>query len=376
MRLVQLNLRHFRNYQALTFEPAPRFNYIFGPNGSGKTNLLEAIHYLTRLRSFRRVSRRGMIEEGQPGMYLRGEFCRENEHGGEVTLEAAVQGQERRYALNGEEVSDLLSYLDQVHTAVFFPDSPQVIKGGPSLRRAFFDRAIASSDPSHLAGIREYNRLLAERNRLLKGGGNSDIFAVWNQRFLWSAARIVARRQRYLGALHGQLALLENSLSAALGRRIGIEYAAGGAGLPGESWGRLLEGGENPEAGAEAVLRSSAERLAPEERRRGAAQWGPHLDDFHIRLGARRAREGASQGEQRLAMLALVMAAAAGFRAARGEEPIVLLDDLSSELDERRRADVLRHLETMGAQVFITSTERSGGGGGRFHIEGGVLSAR
>ena len=381
VRLVRLALRHFRNYPALSLEPAPGFNYLFGPNGAGKTNLLEAIHFLTRLRSFRRASRRGMIEEGQLGMYLRGEFRREEGAAAGVTLEAAVQDHERKYRVNGKEEGDLLSYLDQVHTAVFFPESLQIVKEGPALRRAFFDRALAAENPAHLAAAREYNRLLAERNRLLKGGANSDILAVWDRRFLKSAARIVARRQRYLGSLRGHLALLECSLASALGRRIEVEYTAEGTGLSGETWEYLAGGEEDPEAAAEAVLAQSAARAAAEERRRGVTQWGPHLDDFRIRLGTRRARDVASQGEQRLLTLALVMAAAGSFRAARGEEPIILLDDLSSELDERCRGDVLGHLAATGAQVFITSTEapgsRAGGAGaGRFHIEKGILSAR
>lgn len=381
MRLMRLTLRHFRNYLSLAFEPAPGLNYLFGPNGAGKTNLLEAIHFLTRLRSFRRASRRAMIGEGQRGMYLRGEFHRERGAAPGVTLEAAVQDHERRYQVNGKEEEDLLSYLDQVHTAIFFPESLQIIKEGPGLRRAFFDRALAAENPAHLAGAREYNRLLAERNRLLKGGADSDILAVWDRRFLKSAARIVARRQRYLGSLRGHLALLECSLASALGQRIEIEYMAEGAGLPGETWERLAAGEEDPEAGAEAALQRSAERLAAEERRRGVTQWGPHLDDFRIRLGVRRARGAASQGEQRLLMLALIIAAAGSFRGARGEDPIILLDDLSSELDERRRGDVLGHVATMGAQVFITSTEGPGpltGGAdaGCFYIEDGILGAR
>jgi len=381
VRLRSLALRHFRNYASLAFEPAPAFNYLYGPNGSGKTNLLEAIHFLTRLRSFRRASRRGMIEEGQPGMYLRGEFHREAGEAGPVSLEAAVQGGERKYKVNGKEEADLLHYLDRVHTAVFFPESLQIVKEGPAIRRAFFDRALASEAPAHLAASREYNRLLAERNRLLKGGGNSDILPVWDRRFLQSAARIIARRQRYLGTLRGHLAALEPSLASSLGRTIEVDYMAEGAGLPGETWEGLTKAGGSPEEAAEAVLRESAARLGPEDRRRGTTQWGPHLDDFRIRLGSRRARDAASQGEQRLLTLALVLAAAESFRRARGEEPIVLLDDLSSELDERRREGVLGHLETMGAQVFITSTERPGArasaaGAACFYIERGAVSPR
>jgi DNA replication and repair protein RecF len=121
--------------------------------------------------------------------------------------------------------------------------------------------------------------------------------------------------------------------------------------------------------------------MAAEERRRGVTQWGPHFDDFRIRLGTRQARGGASQGEQRLLMLALIIAAAESFCGARGEGPILLLDDLSSELDERRRGDVLGHVSAMGAQVFVTSTEgpgplAAGADAGRFYIEGGILGAR
>jgi len=384
LRLTRLSLKNFRNYSALNFEPCPGFNYISGLNGAGKTNLLEAIYFLIHLRSFRRIHRSRMVAEGSEGMHLRGEFTRHPGAAG-PTLEATVQGRERKYRADGKEATDLLAYLGRVHAVVFFPESLQVMKGGPALRRAFFDRAIAAEDPRHLAEAREYNRILLERNRLLRGTGtaNSDIITVWEQRLLKSAARIIARRHQYLESLRRHLSSLEQRLAPGLAGSMEVEYAAAaaGAGRGGERWADLL-GRPTPagslEGKAEDLLREAAERARSEEGRRGSTLWGPHLDDFRVLLGGRRAKETASQGEQRLLTIALVAATVESYREARRDEPIVLLDDLSSELDERRREDVLRYLGSMGAQVFITSTERPGARpaeAGCFSVEGGILTA-
>ncbi len=122
MHITHISLRNFRNYPNLSFSPGPKFNYLHGLNGSGKTNLLEAIYFLSHLRSFRRASRSNMVTEGKEGMYLRGEFLRDREES-PLRLEAAISGADRRYKVNGKEESNLLHYLDRANTVVFFPES-------------------------------------------------------------------------------------------------------------------------------------------------------------------------------------------------------------------------------------------------------------
>lgn len=367
MRLEKLVLKNFRNYTSLVFEPDGGFNYIHGRNGAGKTNLLEAIYFLTNLRSFRRTPRLEMIAEGSGGMYLCGAFS-STDGVSTPRLEAAIRRGERKYKVNGKEEVDLVNYLGNVHATVFFPESLQIVKGSPSLRRAFFDRSIAAKESCHLADAREYSRLLLERNQLLKRETDSDMMRVWEQRLLDSAARIVVRRCRYLGSLQRHLVSLEHSLACTPEPRVRVEYHAAGAGSGESEWAELLGGSSKEEASSEMelterarlVLEDAATRVREEERRRRSTLWGPHLDDFWMFWGDRRAREAASQGEQRLLMIILIVAAAEEYRKVRGEEPIILLDDLSSELDRERREAVLRFLDSIGAQVFITSTDTPG----------------
>lgn len=346
MRLTEMILHNFRNYPRLEFRPHPGFNYIFGNNGSGKTNLLEAIYYLSHLRSFRRISREKMVLHGSGGMYASGAFV-EDESGRETRLEAAFHGRERKYKKNGRELRGLMPYLDSSHVIVFFPETPQIIKEGPGARRRFFDRAIAAVEPAHIEDSRTYAKLLSERNRLLRNETESAMIQVWQERLIEMAARIIVRRKRYIHSLKNRLDHLENLFGETQESRVSVAYEANG--LPGdveETEGDIREG-----------MREAAQRLSNEEKARKTTLWGPQLDDFHLSWNGRRAKDVASQGEQRLITILLVTANAEEYKRRREETPVVLLDDLGSELDAGRKKRVLLFLGSLGAQTFVTSTE-------------------
>ncbi len=346
MRLAELTLKNFRNYQKLGFRPHSGFNYIFGDNGSGKTNLLEAIYYLSHLRSFRRISREKMVLHGGEGMYTSGVFIDEG-NAKETRLEAAFHGRERKYKKDGQELRGLLSYLDSSHVIVFFPETPQVIKEGPGARRRFFDQAIAAVEPRHIEDSRGYLKLLSERNHLLRNGGESAMILVWQERLIEMAARIIVRRKRYIHSLKNRLNHLENLFGETREARVSVSYEA--RGLQGRD--------EDAEEEIREGLRATARRLAREEMARRTTLWGPQLDDFHLSWDGRRAKEVASQGEQRLITILLVSANAEEYKSRRKKAPVVLLDDLGSELDAGRKKRVLLFLGSLGAQTFITSTE-------------------
>ena len=348
MRLLSLTLRNFRNYRTLEFQPHESFNYVFGSNGAGKTNLLEAIYYLSHLRSFRRVSREKMALYGAEGAYVSGAFLGDGKEG-ETRLEAAFQGRERRYKKDGRETRSLMPYLDSSHVVVFFPETPGVIREGPVPRRHFFDRAIAAVDSMHMEDSRLYAKLLSERNSLLRSGGESATIRVWGEQLIEVAARIIARRKSYVKSLRNRLGRLEGLFGETRRVRASVSYEAHGLG-GGD--------GETREDIRERLL-AAAGRLTREERARKKTLWGPQLDDFRLSWDGRRARDAASQGEQRLMAILLVAANAEEYRARKKKSPIVLLDDLGSELDANRRRRVLLFLSSLGAQTFITSAEES-----------------
>lgn len=348
MRLTALTLRNFRNYRKLEFRPHESFNYIFGSNGAGKTNLLEAIYYISHLRSFRRVSREKMALHGGEGVYVSGAF-RGDGDGGETKLEAAFRGRERKYKKDGREVRSLMPYLESSHVVVFFPETTGVIKEGPRPRRHFFDGAIAAVEPGHMEDSRRYAKLLSERNYFLRNGGESATVQVWGEQLIKIAARIIARRKSYVKSLTNRLNRLESLFGETRSSRASVSYEAGGfAGEVGEVLEDIEQG-----------LSETARRLAKEERARKKTLWGPQLDDFRLSWDGRRARDVASQGEQRLITILLVAANAEEYSGRRGESPVVLLDDLGSELDAGRRKRVLLFLSSLGAQTFITSAEES-----------------
>ena len=346
MRLTELTLKNFRNYPGLDIEPHPGFNYVFGNNGSGKTNLLEAIYYLSHLRSFRRISREKMVLHGAEGMYASGVFA-EDGSGRETRLEAAVRGRERKYKKDGQELRGLMSYLDSSHVIVFFPETTRIVKEGPGARRRFFDRAIAAVEPAHIEDSRAYAKLLSERNHLLRNESESAMIQVWQQRLIEMAARIIVRRKRYIHSLKNRLNHLENLFGEARESRVSVSYEAGG----------LPRGDEDAEGEIREGLLATAQSLAKEEMARKTTLWGPQLDDFHFSWDGRRAKDVASQGEQRLITILLVSANAEEYKERRREAPVVLLDDLGSELDADRKKRVLLFLGSLGAQTFITSTE-------------------
>ncbi len=367
MRLTSLTLKNFRNYARAEFRPHEGFNYIFGDNGAGKTNLLEAIYFLSHLRSFRRVSREKMVRHAQGGMYASGAFL-DDGGGREIRLEAAFQGRDRRYKKDGREVQGLMPYLESSHVIVFFPETPGIIKEGPAVRRRFFDRAIAAVEPLHIEDSRRYAKILSERNWLLRNEGESGMLRVWRERLTEVAARIVARRKRYMQSLESRLGRLEGLFGEARQARLSVGYEANGL--------RLGDG-----AGEEEIregLCAAARRVADEERTRRTTLWGPHLDDFRLSWDGHRARDVASQGEQRLMTILLVSANAEEYKDRKKEGPIVLLDDLGSELDANRKRRVLTFLGSLGTQTFITSAERPPGragdaGGKNFLVHDGVV---
>lgn len=347
MRLASLTLRNFRNYARAEFRPHAGFNYIFGDNGAGKTNLLEAIYFLSHLRSFRRVSREKMVRHAQGGMYVSGAFL-DDGGGRETRLEAALHGRDRRYKKDGQEVAGLMPYLESSHVIVFFPETPGIVKEGPAVRRRFFDRAIAAVEPPHIEDARRYAKILSERNWLLRNEGESDMIRVWRDRLTEVAARIVARRKRYVQSLENRLCRLEGLFGEELRARLSVGYEANGLRLKDEADAEEIREG----------LCAAARRMAGAERARRTTLWGPHLDDFRLSWDGRRARDVASQGEQRLMTILLVSANAEEYKERKKEGPIVLLDDLGSELDARRKQRVLTFLGSLGTQTFITSAER------------------
>jgi DNA replication and repair protein RecF len=313
---------------------------LIGPNGAGKTNLLEALYFALTGRSFRTADRRELIPFG--GAVARAEVVVRDEHDVERRLLASVsRGEGRRHLLDGNAAD--AATLDRVRppVAVFSPDRLSLVKGPPGERRAHLDRYVAARWPAR-AGLRQrYGQALAQRNalvaRIAAGRGGGDL-GVWDAALAAAAAELIAAR-------------------AAAAAELAPPFAAAAAelGLPGDA---ALEYAPRATGGAEEILAGLAGRREA-DLRLGRTSWGPHLDELKLALGERSLRRYGSQGQQRAALLALLFAEREALLAARRVAPLLLLDDVMSELDPERRALLAERLAAGGQALITAAAEES-----------------
>ncbi len=357
MLVERLTLRQFRNYGEITVEFAPGGAYITGANGSGKTNLLEALYYLANQMSFRTTHREELQGWGTTSCVIAAVVTdRGLQHQSELMIK--LSSRERRLFLNGKETRDLRKFMEHVAAVAFHPGTMQVIKGGPAGRRQLIDRGILSLQPESGRVMQDLQRALKQRNALVRTGasGASAALTVWTERFIEAALAVTRHRVEHVARLNSTLAELIQELGEDLGSLV-VEYQpAALAKCAAEERTRALAFHEGDVCLRERFLAESV-RLRRAEEALGQTLFGPQRDDFLIRYQDRESRGYASQGEQRLAAFLLVAALAMNIHQQRGHRPIVLLDDVVSELDERNRMVIFDFLKTHAFQVFITDVE-------------------
>ena len=336
MRLEHLWLTDFRNYTQLDLEFPPGTSLIVGPNGEGKTNLMEAVFYLATMTSFRANATEVLIRSGADvsQAVVRGEMVAGDRA---MLFEAALKSAGRsQFQVNRQRVRrrDLLGLAP---VSIFMPDDLVLIKGGPGERRRFLDDALGQIDARLDALRSDMESILRQRNALLRQSGgrlNSETAVtldVWDEKFadvgqqLADARRkLVAGLGRKAGAAYGEIALKRITLD--------LSYE------PTWPWGELL---------------STLGEARREDLRRGVTTVGPHRDDLSVVLDGRPARTHASQGEQRSLALALRLAVHRELEEATGQSPLLLLDDVFSELDPDRSRGVLGALAS--EQTLLTT---------------------
>jgi DNA replication and repair protein RecF len=338
MYLSWLELRDFRSYRRLEFSPEPGLNVLLGDNGSGKTNVLEAIGYLSRLSSFRGAPDAALVGVGTEAAVVRGGVVRE---AGELRIEVELPAEgRRRILLNGKRPRRNSEVAVEVPLVAFLPDDLDLVKRGPGLRRDYLDEVAGHISPAAGADRAEYEKIVRQRNRLLRDDGhNTDpvILAVWDERLADVGGRLVSARVSTLERLEPHLAVGYRAVAGAAAEQLSSRY---------ETWWLRPE---DP-AGA---LREALEGRRRRDLDQRTTTVGPHRDDVGLYLGERPARTHASQGEQRSTALALRIAAFSLLEERHGRPPILLLDDVFSELDAGRSAGVLQLLPQ--GQVFVTS---------------------
>ena len=334
MEITRLWLDDFRSYHRLELELATGLTAVCGPNGVGKTNLLEALGLLATLRSFRGSPTESLVRRGAERAVVRAEGLRDER---EVLIELELGRGRTRAQVNRQRLRRSRDLLGAVRVTCFTPDDLVLVKEGPSHRRELLDDILVALDPAVHGLIGDVDRILRQRNALLRQAhGRLDesselTLDVWDAKLSAAGQELTQRREELVGSV---LPLVEEWYRLLAGRETVV-----GAGYE-RSW--------TGESLAEAVAANRAEDV-----RRGVTGVGPHRDELALRLDGLAARNEASQGEQRTLALALRMAGHKLVTERVGEPPLLLLDDVLSELDDDRARGLLANLPA--GQTVITS---------------------
>lgn len=335
MQLQRLWLTDFRSYPSAELTFAPGLTALLGANGEGKTNVMEAVGYLATLSSFRGAPNEALVRHGCTTAVVRAEGERE---GRNLLIEAEITTSGRgRVQVNKQRLSRARDLLGALRVSVFSPDDLELVKGGPALRRGYLDDTLVARQPKLDLLRGDLDRVLRQRNALLKQAGGrvtpeiDATLAVWDAKLVEAGEGLAAAR----AALVDDLApVLAEAYDQVAGRPAHVQVAYHAP------W-------------REHGLAAALEAARADELRRGLSLVGPHRDELVVTLDGMPARTHASQGEQRSVALALRLAAHRVVTEATGSPPILLLDDVFSELDPDRSAALLAHLPT--GQTLLSS---------------------
>jgi len=339
VRVLNLTARDFRNYERAEVDLGRRLTVIIGPNGAGKTNLLEAIYFGCTGRSPRTSNDRDLVRRGAPA--ARVTVTTEADDGAAHVLEAAFQpGDAKLLRVDGSDVDNMWATDVRPLVSVFLPERLELVKGAPAARRGHLDQVVAALWPARAETRLAYSRVLAQRNALLarirSGAANAESLGSWDGELARQGIELMAARSELVDLLAPRFA--QRGADLGLPERAELSY--------------------RPRSRAASAADLAAELL---ERRsadldRGFTAHGPHRDDLRLSHGGEPLRGFGSQGQQRVALLALLFAERDLLASERGRPPLMLLDDVMSELDASRRA-LLSELLRAEGQGVVTATE-------------------
>jgi len=358
MYLKKLSLSSVRNYRRLDIELGPGLNLFFGDNAQGKTNLLEAVYMLASLRSFRGVKAPALLSWGGNEGAIRGEAGTQNRTPTPVPPPVAGEGlRERGWSprrlqvslfkdgrqarLDGKRPGSAREYLLALRVASFSPEDLFLVKEYPSHRRRFLDRSVFHASPGYIDLAGRARAAVKQLNAALRAG-DQKVVASYEEVLAPLAAEVTFMRRLRAGQLGPMAADLYGRVLG--GGELGLEYRSSAKG--------------EDRAALEKSYRNLLVKKRPDGLKRGICMVGPQSDDLVITLSGRDIKGSASRGQSRLAMLALVLADSGLYRQERGSWPVLLLDDVASELDERRKDALFGYIAGMG-QVLLTSTDHA-----------------
>ena len=343
MQITRLEVNNYRNYEHADLAPCPGVTVLYGDNAQGKTALIEAVVLCCTGRSHRTPRERELIRWGQEygRVYVEAERT-DGPHEVEILM---GENQRRVIKVGGTAISRSGELMGHVTGVLFAPEDLRMVKDGPAERRRFMDIEISQTSPAYYYALQRYNRALNQRGRLLRDAFVSpsllDMLEEWDEQLSLAGAQIIERRRAFVERLSRCAG--ENHAEITGGReKLTCEYAPSTA-LAGEG-GQLVTS-----------LREALRAAREGDVRRGTTSVGPHRDDLNLLLDGVDARAYGSQGQQRTSALSLKLAQLTIMKEATGEWPILLLDDVMSELDPGRRRQLVNRLK--GIQTIVTCTD-------------------
>jgi DNA replication and repair protein RecF len=347
VRVVALEAQNLRNLEPFLLEPAPRFNVFHGDNGQGKTNLLEVVYVVAALRSFRTAKLADLIRFGAQRAHLAARVLRSDV---ERIYEVDIEPRGRQIRLDGKGVRPLARYFGGFNVVLFAPEDLQLPRGAPVDRRRFHDRAVFNRRADYMPLVQDYEKVVKSRNVLLREVAerrrDASLLEVYDQQLAGLAARIASVRLGYVDELRARFQGAFEAISRT-GVDVDIVYRTAPEIVAADAADRTR------------VYHALVEAARGVDLARGVSTVGPHRDDLGFVFAGHDAGGFASQGQLRALMLAWKTAEMELLAHVHGEEPILLLDDVSSELDPHRNEYLFAFLSRRRNQCFITTTHPS-----------------
>jgi DNA replication and repair protein RecF len=349
MIVARIQLKNFRNHRDTTLEPGPHMNVMLGKNGEGKTSILEAISYLSLTKSFYAPNDATVTMIGAEGFAVDGVIINDSGLSHTVRVKYARDSATKDFTINSIHPDTLGSVIGRFPIVVLSPENNAITFGGPADRRRFLDLVLSQISSVYFEDLVEFRRVLRQRNRILTdarfaGSRPADLLAPWTDGLIRYGSRIIYRRMLFAHEFTAYVLRAYASLVSGI-EQPNIVYCTGID---------LADGEDEKSIAAKLAVRFR--QRESEEYRRGASLVGPHRDDLQFTINDGGVRRYASQGQHKTLLVALKIAEFHYVRERRGEQPIFLLDDVFSELDESRRTRILETVDGLG-QTFISTTD-------------------
>lgn len=345
MKIRRIELNKFRNFEKQVIEPSEGINVFTGRNAQGKSNFLESICFAASSRSFRTSKDRELIKWDSDFTLVKMFFeSNKREQSVEISLDKSGK---KKIKINEAPIKSVSELMGKLLICSFVPEDISLIKGQPKERRRFMNREISQIYPVHLNELIEYNKVLMQRNRTIKlfklGKCDRDMIRLWDPQLAKLGDRIVKRRIEFIRDMNDAINIVHSHLTKK-NEELMLHYSGINQSKNNEKYDKIGEG-----------LLAELDECFENDIRYGYSTRGPHKDDFDVKINGEHVKIYGSQGQKRTASLSIKMAQIEMLSLKKEEGPIVLLDDVSSELDEYRRLSLLDYL--LKSQSFITTTD-------------------